>query len=275
MSQTQEVLRLEKINKSFPGVKALSDVDFSLQKGEVHALMGENGAGKSTLMKILSGAYKRDSGNIYINGERVEILNPKHSQMLGIAIIYQELNLIKRVTVAENIFLGRYPRKAGVIQWKQMFADAQALFDSFDIDLDASAGLSSLSLAQQQLVEIIKAVSIDAKVVIMDEPTSSLTTRETEVLFRIIAALKARGIAVVFITHRLDEVFTICDRISVLRDGCYIGTRNIKDITKSEMIAMMIGRELNQQYPAHTATIGEEVLRGENLLARSWYGGFC
>ena len=145
MSQTQEVLRLEKINKSFPGVKALSDVDFSLQKGEVHALMGENGAGKSTLMKILSGAYKRDSGNIYINGERVEILNPKHSQMLGIAIIYQELNLIKRVTVAENIFLGRYPRKAGVIQWKQMFADAQALFDSFDIDLDASAGLSSLS----------------------------------------------------------------------------------------------------------------------------------
>ena len=265
MSQTQEVLRLEKINKSFPGVKALSDVDFSLQKGEVHALMGENGAGKSTLMKILSGAYKRDSGNIYINGERVEILNPKHSQMLGIAIIYQELNLIKRVTVAENIFLGRYPRKAGVIQWKQMFADAQALFDSFDIDLDASAGLSSLSLAQQQLVEIIKAVSIDAKVVIMDEPTSSLTTRETEVLFRIIEALKARGIAVVFITHRLDEVFTICDRISVLRDGCYIGTRNIKDITKSEMIAMMIGRELNQQYPAHTATIGEEVLRVENL----------
>ena len=128
MSQTQEVLRLEKINKSFPGVKALSDVDFSLQKGEVHALMGENGAGKSTLMKILSGAYKRDSGNIYINGERVEILNPKHSQMLGIAIIYQELNLIKRVTVAENIFLGRYPKKAGVIQWKQMVADAQAKF---------------------------------------------------------------------------------------------------------------------------------------------------
>ena len=265
MSQTQEVLRLEKINKSFPGVKALSDVEFSLRKGEVHALMGENGAGKSTLMKILSGAYKRDSGNIYINGEQVEILNPKHSQNLGIAIIYQELNLIKRVTVAENIFLGRYPKKAGVVQWKQMIQDAQELFDSFEIDLDASAGLSSLSIAQQQIVEIIKAVSIDAKVVIMDEPTSSLTTRETEVLFHIINVLKSRGIAVVFITHRLDEVFAVCDRVSVLRDGCYIGTRNISEITKSEMISMMIGRELNQQYPAHKAKIGEEVLRVENL----------
>ncbi len=158
MSQTQEVLRLEKVNKSFPGVRALSDVDFSLRKGEVHALMGENGAGKSTLMKILSGAYKRDSGKIFIEGKQVEITSPKQSEEMGIAIIYQELNLIKRITVAENIFLGRYPKKNGVVQWKKMFSEAQKLFDSFDIGLDATVGLSSLSIAQQQIVEIIKAV---------------------------------------------------------------------------------------------------------------------
>ncbi|MBQ6374114.1 MAG: sugar ABC transporter ATP-binding protein [Clostridia bacterium] len=260
-----DILRLTGVNKSFPGVKALTDVHFSLRRGEVHALVGENGAGKSTLMKILSGAYKRDSGTIEFDGRKVEITSPKVAEQLGIAIIYQELNLIWRSSVAENVFLGRFPRKNGLIQWKQMYADAQALFDSFDIPMDVRQNVRSISIAQRQIVEIIKAVSINAKVVIMDEPTSSLTSHETEVLFRIIRTLKSKGIAVIFITHRLDEIYAICDRMTILRDGCYIGTRDVADITKSEMIAMMIGRELTQQYPQRNANIGDVVLEAKHF----------
>lgn len=265
MEAAPDVLRLEGVNKSFPGVKALTDVGFSVRKGEVHALVGENGAGKSTLMKILSGAYKRDSGDIFFEGERVEITSPKQSEKLGIAIIYQELNLINRITVAENIYLGRYPLKYGVVQWRKMYQDAQALFESFNIQIDVRETLRGISLAQQQVTEIIKAVSINAKVVIMDEPTSSLTSRETDILFQIIRVLKSRGIAVIFITHRLEEIYTICDRMTILRDGCYIATRDVNSITKDEMISLMIGRELQQQYPPRDTTIGAEVLRVENI----------
>lgn len=265
MSEEQEILRLEGVNKSFPGVKALTDVGFSIRKGEVHALVGENGAGKSTLMKILSGAYKKDSGTIYFEGKQVDITSPKQSEKLGIAIIYQELNLINRITVAENVYLGRFPRKNGVIQWGDMYQNAQELFRSFDIEIDVKAMLRSISLAQQQITEIVKAVSINAKVVIMDEPTSSLTARETDILFNIIRILKSKGIAVIFITHRLDEIYAICDRMTILRDGCYIATRDVSDISKDDMISMMIGRELQQQYPPRDVPIGEEVLRVENL----------
>ena len=265
MENRPEILRLTNINKSFPGVKALTDMCFSLRKGEVHALVGENGAGKSTLMKILSGAYKKDSGTIEVDGNPVEIESPKHSERLGIAIIYQELNLIRRVSVAENVFLGRYPMKHGFVQWNQMNQAAKALFDSFGIEMDVTQQLRSLSLAQQQIVEIIKAVSINAKVVIMDEPTSSLTSRETEVLFRIIQSLRERGVAVIFITHRLDEIYAICDRMTILRDGCYIGTRDVKDISKAEMISMMIGRELTRQYPLRDVQIGDVVFEAQHL----------
>lgn len=265
MENRPEILRLTNINKSFPGVKALTDMCFSLRKGEVHALVGENGAGKSTLMKILSGAYKKDSGTIEVDGNPVEIESPKHSERLGIAIIYQELNLIRRVSVAENVFLGRYPMKHGFVQWNQMNQAAKALFDSFGIEMDVNQQLRSLSLAQQQIVEIIKAVSINAKVVIMDEPTSSLTSRETEVLFRIIQSLRERGVAVIFITHRLDEIYAICDRMTILRDGCYIGTRDVKDISKAEMISMMIGRELTRQYPLRDVQIGDVVFEAQHL----------
>lgn len=261
----QEILKLTKVNKSFPGVKALTDMDFSLRRGEVHALVGENGAGKSTLMKILSGAYTKDSGTIEFDGQVVEMVSPKFSENLGISIIYQELNLFNRVTVAENVFMGRYPMKNGMIDWKKMNADAKALFDMFDIDIDVRTVLKDISLAQQQIVEIIKAVSINAKVVIMDEPTSSLTNRETEVLFRIIRTIKERGVAVIFITHRLDEIYAICDRMTILRDGCYIGTREISEITKSDMIAMMIGRELKQQYPQRDVTLGDVIFEVSNL----------
>lgn len=265
MEVSPDILRLTKVNKSFPGVKALTDVDFSLKKGEVHALVGENGAGKSTLMKILSGAYKKDSGTIEIDGKEVEIISPKHSETLGISIIYQELNLFRQMTVAENVFLGRCPKKYGFVQWKKMNCDAKALFDSFGIQMDVKAMVRSISLAQQQIVEIIKAVSIKAKAVIMDEPTSSLTLQETKVLFEIIRTLKARGVSVIFITHRLDEVYEICDRMTILRDGCYVGTRDVKDVSKNMMIAMMIGRELTQQYPVRNATIGDVVLEVKHL----------
>lgn len=265
MREQTDILTLNKVNKSFPGVKALTDVDFSVRKGEVHALVGENGAGKSTMMKILSGAYKKDSGTIALDGKEVEITSPKHAEELGIAIIYQELNLISRISVAENVFLGRAPKKHGVIQWRKMYNDARALFESFDIKMDVTQDVRKLSLAQQQIVEIIKSVSINAKVVIMDEPTSSLTENETKILFRIIESLKSKGIAVIFITHRLDEIFAISDRLTVLRDGCYIGTREVKDIQKPDLIAMMIGRDLTQQYPERHVTPGEECLRVEHL----------
>ena len=259
------ILTLCKVSKEFPGVKALNNVDFTLRKGEVHALVGENGAGKSTLMKILSGAYSKDSGTIVFDGKEIEITSPKASEKMGISIIYQELNLIHRMSVAENIFLGRAPKKNGVIQWKKMYKDAKELFNSFDIEMDVSKCTRDFSIAQQQIIEIIKAVSINAKVVIMDEPTSSLTDNETKILFRIIKSLKSKGIAVIFITHRLDEVFEISDRLTVLRDGCYIGTKDVKDITKSELIKMMIGRELKQQFPQRNVQIGEECFRVEHI----------
>lgn len=265
MDTIQDILRLTKVNKGFPGVKALTDMNFSLKKGEVHALVGENGAGKSTLMKVISGAYKKDSGTIEFEGKKVEITSPKHAETLGIAIIYQELNLINRMTVAENIFLGRYPKKNGVVQWKRMYSDAQELFDSFDIQMNVREMLRGLSLAKQQITEIIKAVSIKAKVVIMDEPTSSLTSHETDILFKIIKVLKSHDISVVFITHRLDEIFAICDRMTVLRDGCYIGVREVKDIDKRELISMMIGRELTQQYPSRDVKFGDVVFEIKDL----------
>lgn len=261
----EDILRLTKICKSFPGVNALTDVDLTIKKGEVHALVGENGAGKSTLMKIISGAYKKDKGTIWFDGREVEVTSPKQSELMGISIIYQELNLIERISVAENVFIGRYPLKNGIVQWRKMYKDAQALFDEFDLKIDARRLVRSLTMAQKQMVEIIKAVSINAKIIIMDEPTSSLSNKETESLFRIIRKLKSNGVAVVFITHRLDEIFEMCDKVTVLRDGCYIGDRDIKDITKNEMISMMIGRELTQQYPQRNNSIGNAVLEVKNL----------
>ncbi len=261
----ENILELRKINKAFPGVKALTDVDLDLKKGEVLALVGENGAGKSTLMKILSGAYKKDSGSIIFDGQEVEIQSPIHSEELGIAIIYQELNLIQRVTVAENIYLGRYPKQNGVIQWKQMNDDSQKLMEELGLQINVRAMLRELSLAQQQLIEIAKAVSTNAKVIIMDEPTSSLSQSETEILFRIIKKLKAKGTSMIFITHRLDEIYEVCDRMTILRDGCYIGSRDVADVTKSEMIEMMIGRKLTNQYPSRNCEIGETILEVKNL----------
>ena len=266
MEATENILVLKGVTKEFPGVKALDNVDFDVRKGEVLALAGENGAGKSTLMKILSGSYTRDSGTIEFCGQQVEIRNPRDAEKLGLSIIYQELNVLQGLSVAENIFVGRQPRKKnGLVDWKRMYRDAEALFDRLGIQMDVRRKVLGMSIAQQQMVEIAKAVSFDAKLVIMDEPTSSLTDRETQLLFEIIRSLRAQGVSVIFITHRLDEIFTIADRITVLRDGCSIGTRNVKETTKAELISMMIGREMTKQFPPRDAVIGKELLRVENI----------
>ena len=260
------LLEMEGINKSFPGVKALSDFHMNVKKGEILCLMGGNGAGKSTLMKILSGAYTKDSGTIIFDGEKTDIGNPNVAKDLGISIIYQELNLVPSLSVAENIFIGRHIlNKAGIVDWKKMNVEAQKYLDDLGIDLKANTTVDSLSIAQQQMVEITKAISKEAKLVIMDEPTSSLTTKEIQILFNIIRTLKEKGVSVIFISHRLDEIFEISDRITIMRDGEYVDTKDTKDITRSELIAKMIGREMSKQFPDRNVKIGEELLRVENL----------
>lgn len=265
LQQKDPILRLTGICKSFPGVKALDHVNLTVLRGEVMALAGENGAGKSTLMKILSGSYSKDAGTIEFDGKTVEITSPKMAEELGLSIIHQELNVLPNLTVAENIYLGRQPCRHGMIDWKQMNQSAAALFQKLGIHLDVTVRTRKLSVAQQQMVEIAKAVSYDTKLVIMDEPTSSLTDQETQILFRIIKDLSARGIAVIFITHRMEEIFTIADRVTVLRDGCYIGTKTISETNSGELISMMIGRTLTQQYPPRSVAQGEVILRVDHL----------
>ena len=203
--EKKKILEFQNISKSFVGVKALSDVSFSVREGEVHALLGENGAGKSTLMKILSGAYMRDAGKVFLDGQEIQVKNTKESERLGISIIYQELNLIPELSVAENIFLDRQPKRNGFIDWKQMNQDAEKILEGIDMKIPPKMIVSTLSVAQRQMVEIAKAVSLGARLVIMDEPTSTLTEGETRKLFQVISSLKQRGITIIYISHRMDE----------------------------------------------------------------------
>ncbi len=260
------VLKMQGIGKVFPGVTALDDVDFELLEGEVHILLGENGAGKSTLVKIISGAYQKSSGKIFLSGEEIEVKDPKHAQNLGIGIIYQELNLIPSLTVAENIFLGReFLLMPGVIDQKQMNLAAREILDSLGVNINPESPVGTLGIAQQQMIEVAKALSLHAKILIMDEPTSALSENEINELFATINRLKESGVSVIYISHRLEELFEIGDRVTVLRDGRYVATHNISDIEKSDLIRMMVDRELSEQYPKEKAEIGEEVLRVENL----------
>lgn len=261
----ENILELKGICKQFPGVKALDNVDFTVRKGEVLALAGENGAGKSTLMKILSGIYKKDAGSMKFNGVEVDVESPKDAERLGLSIIHQELNVFVGKSVAENIYVGRQPTKHGLIDWKKMYDDAQALFDHLKIPIEVKRKVRGMSIAQQQIIGIAKAVSFDAKLVIMDEPTSSLTDQETRLLFQIIRDLRSQHRSIIFITHRLDEIFEIADRVTVLRDGCTIGTKEISETSKRELIAMMIGREMTKQFPPRDVKIGDELLRVENV----------
>ena len=261
-------LQLRGICKSFPGVRALNNVHMEIRKGEVHALVGENGAGKSTLMKILSGAYTKDGGEILWQGEEVEITKPRDSEELGIAIIYQDFNLVPQLSIAENIWLGREPhlfKALPLIDWKKLYRNTRKLLDDLDLDLDLKQPVAGLGVANQQMVEIAKALSLNAKLLIMDEPTSALAKKEIDQLFSVIHNLKQKGVAVIFISHHLDEVYEICDRGTVLRDGNYIATIDPKETSKDQLIQLMVGRTLDQQYPKVISQRGKEALRVEKL----------
>jgi ribose transport system ATP-binding protein len=251
MSADGTFLRMEGISKAFPGVQALQDVTFEVTRGEIHALVGENGAGKSTLMKILTGALSRDQGDICLRGQPVEIDTPSHAQSLGISMIHQELSLIPYLTVGQNIYLGREPRARlpGFINWTALYAQAQELLDRLNVDVDARAEVGELRIAQQQMVEVAKALSLNADLIAMDEPTSALTERETEVLFDVMRSLRAQGVSLIFISHRLEEVFQIANRVTVLRDGQLIGTSDIAELDEDRVVRMMVGRKLGEMYP--------------------------
>jgi ribose transport system ATP-binding protein len=259
-------LRLRGIRKSYPGVVALDGVDLDLHGGEVHVLLGENGAGKSTLMKVISGAVRRDAGTIECEGEPVDFAGPREAQARGIGIIYQEFNLVPELTAAENILLGREPRLApGIIDQRRLVREAQRQLDELGVAIDARERVARLGVAQQQMVEVAKALSLQARVLIMDEPTSALTTQEIGELFAAIRGLKAKGVALVYISHRMEELFAIGDRVTVLRDGRHVGTRRIGETDAGELVRLMVGRELRDQFPRRTAEPGEEALRVAGL----------
>ena len=260
------VLNMQGICKTFPGVKALENIDLQLKKGTVHILLGENGAGKSTLVKILSGAHKMTAGRIILNGKQVAIRNPRHAAELGIGIIYQELNLIGNLTAAENIYLGREP-----IEYKFKINDklikdwSKKVLDDLGIDIDLDCPVKELGIAQQQMIEVAKALSLKANLLIMDEPTSALTETEIKELFLTVKRLKKRGVSIIYISHRMDELLEIGDDVTVLRDGKCVGTRLIKNTSRSDLIEMMVGREINEGFTREKLILGKEVLKVENL----------
>ena len=260
-----EILAMEHITKTYPSVKALDDVSVFFEEGEVHAVMGENGAGKSTLMKILNGMFPADSGEIRFNGQKTVIRSPRDAIALGIAMIHQELNPIKDLTIAENMFVGRYPKKGCVVNWPEMYSQCRKLFEHWKVDFDPRQKVRSLSTAETQMLEILKAISYEARLIIMDEPTSAITEREVQKLFSFIEELKGKGITIIIITHKIDEVFQVADRVSVLRDGKYIGTKLIQELDHDRLISMMVGREISNVHPPRNFQGGETVLKVEGL----------
>lgn len=268
------ILEMEHCIKEFPGVRALNDVSFKVKRGEVHALMGENGAGKSTLMKILAGIYQLDEGKIILNGHEVSFHNPSDALHHGVSMIHQELNNIMNMTVEQNIFIGREECVGGVLSLvnkQKQLKESWKLLKSVDLNINPNRKISSLSVAEMQMVEIIKAVSYDADIIIMDEPTSAITGREVEKLFYIIRQLKKQGKAIIYISHKLDEIMEICDRVTVLRDGCYIDTKDIACINKEIMISMMVGRELKEMFDKECTDIGDTCLEIKNFSLKGQY----
>lgn len=256
------VLEVKGVCKSFPGVKALSDVSLDICAGEVHAVVGENGAGKSTLMKILTGVFSKDAGEYYFEGNPITLKNVNHSIRIGISCIYQELTIVPLLDIAKNIFLGHLPqKKSGVVDYKKMYAEAEKILKLLEVDEPVKKNAGELSIAHQQMLEIGRAVSRKSKIIIMDEPTSSLTAKETEVLFRVIRSLAATGISIIYISHKLEEVMEIADRVSVFRDGQNIITLNKNDTDESEIVRHMIGRTIENYFNKVKAPIGEEVMR--------------
>jgi len=271
-----EFLEMRGIVKKFPGVLALDHVNLTVKKGEVHALLGENGAGKSTLMKILSGAYQKDEGTIFFDGKEVEIHSSQDAQKLNISTIYQELNLTEQLTVAENIYMGRQLMKNRFqVDWKRMFSEAQKLLDDLGVDIDAHMLVRDLGVAHKQMVEVAKSLSINSKVLIMDEPTAPLTNREIKTLFDTIKMLKSRGVSIIYISHRLEEVMEICDRATIMRDGCNVTELNVAETNLDEIIRYMVGRELKEKFPKIHIQPGAERLRVEKLNAGKQVKDVC
>ncbi|MEY9535020.1 galactofuranose ABC transporter, ATP-binding protein YtfR [Sinorhizobium fredii] len=260
-TSSDNILSAVRIEKGFPGTKALDKVDFHLRRGEVHALLGENGAGKSTLIKCLTGAYRRDGGSILLDGAEVDPRDTFDAQRLGIGTVYQEVNLLPNLTVAENLFLGRQPRRFGMVDTRTMNRKARELLAEYELDLDVTRDLASYSVAIQQVVAIARAVDLSGKVLILDEPTASLDAHEVAMLFRIVRRLKARGLGIIFITHFLEQVYEISDRITVLRNGQLVGTRDTSDLDRRDLIAMMIGRELAAEIHSARPEVSEGRLR--------------
>ena len=263
---SENILELKNISKSFSGVEVLHNVSFELRPGEVHALLGENGAGKSTLVKIITGVHHPDKGEILLHGEPMHFSDARESRQAGIAAIYQELSLFPDLDVAENIFAGRQPVTiGGRVDWRKLYAEAGKLLESLGVKLDLKQKARTLSIAQQQMVEIARAFSINAQILIMDEPTSSLTLHEVDDLFRLVRRLRAEGTAIIFISHRLEELFSLADRVTVLRDGSYVDTRSMKDVTRDDLIRMMVGRTITNLFPKQDVQAGDVVLKVENL----------
>ena len=266
--QTENMLDMRHITKRFGGVKALTDVSIEVRKGEVHALVGENGAGKSTLMKILSGAYQMDSGEIFLDGQKIRLQSPKDAKDLGITVIYQEFMLAPDLTVAENIYIDKMGSGKFLINWKELRRKTKEQLIRLGFDaIDPNALVGSLSVAYQQVVEICKCLARNMKILVLDEPTAVLTFSEIEKLFGIINKLKANGVSIIYISHRMDEIFQLSDRITVLKDGQCMGTVNTSEVSKEQLVSMMVGRELTQMYPVRKSRVGQEVLRVENLNA--------
>ncbi len=258
-------MEMKGIHKRFPGVLALNNVNLTVKAGEVHALLGENGAGKSTLIKVLGGIYIAEEGEIFIEGKKVTIDGVRAAQANGIAIIHQELVLVPYMTVAENIFLGREPMTGGFVDHKKMTEDAQALLDANRMNIRADALVNTLSIAQQQMVEIVKAISFNSKILVMDEPTSSISDKEVEFLFQTMGRLTSQGVGIIYISHKMSELEQICDRVTVMRDGEYVGTKVVSETNKDELIAMMVGRELTNYYTRDFQTPGEVVLKCQHI----------
>lgn len=268
-----ELLRLEGITKTFPGTVALDDVSFSVNRPEIHAVVGENGAGKSTLMNVISGNLQPDKGEIYFEGQKVKIRSPRDAQNLGISIVHQELALCPHLTVAENIYIGRLPQTAGkMVDYDRLNRMSQEVLSLFDrVNIKPTDRVADLNVAQQQIVEIAKAITLNCKLLILDEPTSALSEADAAVLFKIIKDLKAKGISILYISHRLREIFELADRITILRDGKYIATLNAAETNPDQVVSLMVGREIKEMYPPKSSKIGREIFRVENISSEKVY----
>ena len=268
---SEPILELHGITKIFPGVRALNNVQFDLRPGEIHALMGENGAGKSTFIKVIMGVHQAEEGEMRLHGKPVHFKSTRDAQKAGIAAIYQHVTAYPHLSVAENIFTGHLKKRFGIVQWKAMYDEADKLLQELNADFDSRALMGNLSVAQQQMVEIAKALSVNAKIIIMDEPTAALTKRESEELYRITRKLRDEGVSIIFISHRFEDMYALATRVTVFRDANYIGTYNVDEITNADLIKAMVGREINDLFPKPEVQLGEEVLRVENLSRTGFF----